>query len=73
MTIPTSAACAHHARGIAPPGRTGTLHAFADALTDGQVKDLAAYIREFGRAAAWTDVDEASEENSRGEEMIGSM
>ena len=47
--------------GIAPPeGEPGrAMPGFADALTDGQVTDLAAYIRsEFGRAAAWPDVDE---------------
>jgi mono/diheme cytochrome c family protein len=62
MTIPTSSNLLHIVlEGIAPP-RDGTGRAmpgFADALTDAQVKDLAAYIRsEFGRAAAWTDVDD---------------
>jgi mono/diheme cytochrome c family protein len=62
MTIPTSSNLLRITlEGIAPaegePGRA--MPGFADALTDGQVKDLAAYIRsEFGRAAAWTDVDE---------------
>jgi len=61
-TLPTSANLLRIALdGIAPPeGEPGrAMPGFADALTDGQVKDLAAYIRsEFGRAAAWTDVDE---------------
>jgi len=62
MTIPTSSNLLRITlEGIAPPeGEPGrAMPGFADALTDGQVKDLAAYIRsEFGRAAAWTDVDE---------------
>jgi len=62
MTIPTSSNLLRITlEGIAPPeGEPGrSMPGFADALTDGQVKDLAGYIRsEFGRAAAWTDVDE---------------
>jgi mono/diheme cytochrome c family protein len=62
VTIPTSSNLLRITlEGIAPPeGEPGrAMPGFADALTDGQVKDLAAYIRsEFGRAAAWTDVDE---------------
>ena len=62
MTIPTSSNLLRITlEGIAPPeGEPGrAMPGFADALTDGQVKDLAAYIRsEFGRAAAWTDVDQ---------------
>jgi mono/diheme cytochrome c family protein len=62
MTIPTSSNLLRITlEGIAPPeGEPGrSMPGFADALTDGQVKDLAAYVRsEFGRAAAWTDVDE---------------
>jgi mono/diheme cytochrome c family protein len=62
MTIPTSSNLLRITlEGIAPPaGEPGrAMPGFADALTDAQVKDLAAYIRsEFGHAAAWTDVDE---------------
>jgi mono/diheme cytochrome c family protein len=62
VTLPTSANLLRIAlEGIAPPeGEPGrAMPGFADALTDAQMKDLAAYIRsEFGRAAAWTDVDE---------------
>jgi mono/diheme cytochrome c family protein len=62
MTIPTSSNLLRITlEGIAPPeGVPGrAMPGFADALTDGQVKDLAAYIRsEFGRATAWPDVDE---------------
>jgi len=62
MTIPTSSNLLRITlEGIAPPeGEPGrSMPGFADALTVGQVKDLAGYIRsEFGRAAAWTDVDE---------------
>jgi nicotinate dehydrogenase subunit B len=62
MTIPTSSNLLRIVlEGIAPPeGERGrAMPGFADALTDAQVRDLAAYIRgEFGRAAAWTDVDE---------------
>jgi mono/diheme cytochrome c family protein len=62
MTIPTSSNLLRITlEGIAPPeGEPGrAMPGFADALTDGQVKDLAAYIRsEFGRTAAWADVDE---------------
>jgi mono/diheme cytochrome c family protein len=62
MTIPTSSNLLRITlEGIAPPeGEPGrAMPGFADALTDGQVRDLVAYIRsEFGRAAAWPDVDE---------------
>jgi mono/diheme cytochrome c family protein len=62
MTIPTSSNLLRITlEGIAPPeGEPGrAMPGFADALSDGQVKDLAAYIRsEFGRAAAWPDVEE---------------
>jgi len=62
MTIPTSSSLLRITlEGIAPPeGEPGrSMPGFADALNDGQGKDLAAYVRsEFGRAAAWTDVDE---------------
>ena len=62
MTIPTSSNLLRITlEGIAPPeGEPGrSMPGFADALTDGQVKDLAAYIRsEFGRAPAWPDVEE---------------
>ena len=61
MTIPTSANLLRITlEGIAPPeGQPGrAMPGFANALTDSQVKDLMAYIREhFGRAPAWTDVD----------------
>ena len=61
MTIPTSANLLHITlEGIpAPEGQPGrAMPGFANALTDDQVKDLMAYIREhFGRAPAWTDVD----------------
>ncbi|MFL6570301.1 MAG: c-type cytochrome [Burkholderiales bacterium] len=61
MTIPTSSNLLRITlEGIAPPeGEAGrAMPGFADALTDAQVKDLAAYIRsEFGRAPAWTDLD----------------
>jgi len=62
MTIPTSSNLLRITlEGIAPPeGQPGrAMPGFADALTDGQVKDLAAYIRsEFGRAPAWPDVEQ---------------
>lgn len=62
MTIPTSSNLLRITlEGIAPPeGEPGrAMPGFADALTDSQVRDLAAYVRsEFGRAAAWTDVDD---------------
>ena len=62
MTIPTSSNLLRITlEGIAPPeGEPGrAMPGFADALTDGQVKDLAAYIRsEFGRAPAWPDVEQ---------------
>jgi mono/diheme cytochrome c family protein len=62
MTIPTSSNLLRITlEGIAPPeGEPGrAMPGFADALTDGQVKDLAAYIRsEFGAAAAWSDVED---------------
>jgi len=62
MTIPTSSNLLHIVlEGIAPPrdGAGRAMPGFADALTDAQVRDLAAYIRsEFGGAAAWTDVDD---------------
>jgi mono/diheme cytochrome c family protein len=62
MTIPTSSNLLRITlEGIAPPeGEPGrAMPGFADALTDGQVKDLAAYIRsEFGGAAAWSDVED---------------
>ena len=62
MTIPTSSNLLRITlEGIAPPGGEPgrAMPGFADALTDAQVKDLAAYIRsEFGRAAPWTDVDQ---------------
>ena len=62
MTIPTSSNLLRIAlEGIAPPeGEPGrAMPGFADALTDAQVKELAAYVRsEFGRAPAWTDVDD---------------
>ena len=61
MTIPTSANLLRITlEGIAPPeGQPGrAMPGFAHALTDTQVKDLMAYIREhFGRAPAWTDVE----------------
>jgi nicotinate dehydrogenase subunit B len=61
MTIPTSANLLRITlEGIAPPeGQPGrAMPGFANALTDSQVKDLMAYIREhFGRAPAWADVD----------------
>jgi mono/diheme cytochrome c family protein len=62
MTIPTSSNLLRITlEGIAPPeGEPGrAMPGFADALTDRQVKDLAAYIRsEFGGAAAWSDVED---------------
>src|SRR6185503_8975073 len=62
MTIPTSSNLLRITlEGIAPPeGEPGrSMPGFADALTDGQVRDLMAYIREhFGRAPAWNDVDD---------------
>ncbi|MGQ0655221.1 MAG: cytochrome c, partial [Betaproteobacteria bacterium] len=62
MTLPTSKNLVRITlEGIAPPpnepGRT--MPGFAQALTDAQVKELVAYIRErFGRAPPWTDVDD---------------
>jgi mono/diheme cytochrome c family protein len=62
MTIPTSSNLLRITfEGIAPPeGQAGrAMPGFANALTDRQAKDLMAYIREhFGRAPAWTDVDD---------------
>ena len=62
MAVPTSSNLLRITlEGIAPPeGQPGrAMPGFADALTDGQVKDLAAYIRsEFGRAPAWPDVEQ---------------
>ena len=62
MTIPTSSNLLRITlEGIAPPeGEPGrAMPGFADALTDSQVKELAAYIRsEFGRAPAWPDVEQ---------------
>jgi mono/diheme cytochrome c family protein len=62
MTIPTSKNLLRITlEGIAPPeGEPGrAMPGFANALTDRQAKDLMAYIREhFGRAPAWTDVDD---------------
>jgi mono/diheme cytochrome c family protein len=61
VTIPTSANLLRITlEGIAPPeGQPGrAMPGFANVLTDGQVKELMAYIRErFGRAPAWTDVE----------------
>ena len=62
MTIPTSRNLLRITfEGIAPPeGQAGrAMPGFANALTDRQAKDLMAYIREhFGRAPAWTDVED---------------
>ena len=62
MTIPTSSNLLRITlEGIAPPeGEPGrAMPGFADALTDSQVKDLAAYVRsQFGRAPAWPDVEQ---------------
>lgn len=62
MTIPTSKNLLRLTlEGIvAPEGEPGrAMPGYAEALTDAQVKELMAYIREhFGRAAPWSDVDE---------------
>jgi hypothetical protein len=74
MTIPTSSNLLRITlEGIAPPEGEpdAPCPGSPTALTDGQVKDLAAYIRsEFGRAPAWPDVERGAQEDSRGEEMI---
>jgi mono/diheme cytochrome c family protein len=62
MTVPTSKNLLRITlEGIAPaegePGRA--MPGFAEALTDDQVRDLVAYIREhFGRAPAWQDIED---------------
>jgi mono/diheme cytochrome c family protein len=62
VTIPTSANLLRITlEGIAPPaGAPGrVMPGYADALSDVQVKDLMAYLREhFGRSPPWSDVDQ---------------